>query len=46
MMPTGLLDTRSRDERLDRVAYLRAGGNPDDAAFKEASVWLLKYLKP
>jgi len=34
MMPTGLLDTLTRDEILDLVAYLRSGGNPNDAAFK------------
>jgi putative heme-binding domain-containing protein len=34
MMPTGLLDTLTRDEILDLVAYLRSGGNPNDPAFK------------
>ena len=34
MMPAGLLDTLTRDEILDLVAYLRSGGNPNDEAFK------------
>jgi len=34
MMPTGLLDTLTRDEILDLVAYLRSGGDPGDPAFK------------
>ncbi len=34
MMPTALLDTLTRDEILDLVAYLRSGGDPNDEAFK------------
>lgn len=34
MMPTGLLDTLTRDEILDLVAYLRSGGDPHDEAFQ------------
>jgi len=34
MMPAGLLDTLTRDEILDLVAYLRSGGNPGDEAFE------------
>ena len=33
-MPAGLLDTASMDEVLDLLAYLRAGGNPEDPAFQ------------
>lgn len=33
-MPQGLLDTLTLDEVLDLLAYLRAGGNPGDAAFR------------
>ncbi len=34
MMPNGLLDTLTREEILDLVAYLRSGGDPSDEAFK------------
>ncbi len=34
-MPEGLLDTLSKDEILDLVAYLIAGGNSNDALFKK-----------
>ncbi len=37
MMPDGLLDTLSREEILDLIAYLRSGGNPDDAAFAKGA---------
>ncbi len=33
-MPEGLLNVLTREEVLDLIAYLRSGGNPDDAAFK------------
>jgi len=33
MMPTGLLDTLSRDEILDLIAYLRSGGDPGHELF-------------
>jgi putative heme-binding domain-containing protein len=32
-MPTGLLNTLQRDEILDLLAYLEAGGNPNHPAF-------------
>ena len=35
MMPTGLLDTLSSEEALDLIAYLKSGGNPNDAMFKK-----------
>jgi superfamily I DNA/RNA helicase len=34
MMPKGLLNTLSRDEILDLLAYLRSGGDPNDEAFR------------
>ena len=34
MMPKGLLDTLSKEEILDLVAYIRAGGDPKHDAFK------------
>jgi putative heme-binding domain-containing protein len=33
-MPEGLVDVLNKDEILDLIAYLRAGGNPNDNAFK------------
>jgi hypothetical protein len=33
-MPEGLVDVLSKDEILDLIAYLRAGGNRDDSAFR------------
>jgi len=35
LMPSGLISVLSRDEVLDLIAYLRAGGDPNDAAFKK-----------
>jgi hypothetical protein len=35
MMPNGLLDTLSSEEALDLIAYLKSGGNPNDAMFKK-----------
>jgi hypothetical protein len=32
-MPEGLVDPLTRDEVLDLLAYLIAGGDPGDAAF-------------
>ena len=37
MMPAGLLDTFTKDEILDLVAYLRSGGNSEHPAFGEAA---------
>lgn len=34
MMPAGLLNPLNRDEVLDLIAYLLAGGNEDDPAFR------------
>jgi hypothetical protein len=34
LMPEGLVDTLSREEILDLLAYIRSGGNTKDAAFK------------
>jgi putative heme-binding domain-containing protein len=34
MMPAGLLDTLTKEEILDLVAYLRSGGDPEHALFK------------
>jgi putative heme-binding domain-containing protein len=34
MMPSGLLNTLSRDEILDLLAYLRSGGNADHEVFR------------
>ena len=33
-MPTGLVNALTKDEILDLIAYLRAGGDPDDPAFE------------
>jgi putative heme-binding domain-containing protein len=33
-MPQGLVNVLTKDEVLDLIAYLRAGGNPEDAAFR------------
>lgn len=33
-MPQGLINTLTKDEILDLIAYLRSAGNADDAAFK------------
>lgn len=33
-MPEGLIDVLAQEEVLDLIAYLRAGGNPDDKPFK------------
>ncbi len=38
LMPAGLLNTLSKDEVLDLVAYLQSGGDPDAAAFKGRKV--------
>lgn len=35
MMPNGLLDTLSLEEALDLIAYLKSGGNANDAMFKQ-----------
>ncbi|HEY3899956.1 MAG TPA: hypothetical protein VGM54_15215 [Chthoniobacter sp.] len=35
LMPPGMLMTLNKDEILDLVAYLRSGGNEQDAAFKK-----------
>jgi putative heme-binding domain-containing protein len=35
MMPNGLLDTLNLEEALDLIAYLKSGGNPNDAMFKQ-----------
>ncbi len=34
-MPANLIDVLTREEILDLLAYLKAGGNPEDAAFKK-----------
>ena len=34
IMPNSLLNTLEKDQILDLLAYLLAGGNADDAAFK------------
>jgi hypothetical protein len=34
IMPIGLLNTLDKEQILDLLAYLLAGGNADDAAFK------------
>ena len=34
MMPDGLLNTLTRDEILDLVAYIRSGGNPSHPVYK------------
>jgi putative heme-binding domain-containing protein len=34
MMPEGLLDTLSKEEILDLMAYLKSGGNPQSALFQ------------
>jgi putative heme-binding domain-containing protein len=34
-MPQGLINTLSKEEILDLIAYLRSAGNPDDKAFKK-----------
>jgi hypothetical protein len=34
-MPQGLINTLTKEEILDLIAYLRAAGNPDDKAFKK-----------
>ncbi len=33
-MPTGVLNTLDKEQILDLLAYLLAGGNADDAAFQ------------
>jgi putative heme-binding domain-containing protein len=35
-MPTGLADVLTREEVLDLLAYLKSGGDPDNAAFQAA----------
>jgi len=35
MMPDGLINTLTRDEILDLVAFIRSGGDPGDAVFKK-----------
>jgi putative heme-binding domain-containing protein len=35
MMPTGLLDTFSKEEIADLIAYLRAGGRPDHPIYRD-----------
>ncbi len=35
MMPSGLLNTLTKEEVLDLLAYLRSGGNPEHAYFKK-----------
>ncbi len=37
MMPEGLLDTLTKDEILDLMAYLKSGGNPQSALFESAA---------
>jgi putative heme-binding domain-containing protein len=34
-MPQGLINTLTKEEILDLIAYLRSAGNPDDKAFKK-----------
>lgn len=34
-MPQGLINTLTKDEILDLIAYLRSAGNPNDGAFKK-----------
>jgi putative heme-binding domain-containing protein len=34
-MPQGLINVLTKEEILDLIAYLRSGGNPNDAAFKK-----------
>jgi superfamily I DNA/RNA helicase len=34
LMPEGLLNRMNREEILDLLAYLRAGGDPNHAAFR------------
>ena len=34
IMPSGLLNTLDKEQILDLLAFLLAGGNPDDAAFQ------------
>ncbi|UUO07696.1 c-type cytochrome [Blastopirellula sp. J2-11] len=34
-MPDGLMNTLTKEEILDLIAYLRSGGNPNDAAFSK-----------
>ena len=34
MMPLGLLNTLTREEILDLLAYIQSGGNPDHELFK------------
>ena len=35
LMPSGLVSTLTREELLDLIAFLRAGGNSEDAAFRK-----------
>lgn len=35
MMPTGLVDTLTKEEALDLLAFLRSGGNPDHELFRK-----------
>ncbi|WP_246112794.1 c-type cytochrome [Allorhodopirellula solitaria] len=37
MMPTGLLDTLTKDEIVDLVAYLRSGGNSESPIYTESA---------
>ncbi len=37
MMPEGLLDTLTKDEILDLMAYMKSGGNPQSALFQSAA---------
>jgi putative heme-binding domain-containing protein len=34
-MPNGLVNTLTKEEILDLIAYLRSAGNPEDKAFKK-----------
>jgi hypothetical protein len=37
MMPEGLLDTLTKEEILDLMAYLKSGGNPQSALFESSA---------
>jgi putative heme-binding domain-containing protein len=37
MMPEGLLDTLTKDEILDLMAYMKSGGNPQSALFSTSA---------
>ena len=35
MMPTGLIDTLTKEEALDLLAFLRSGGDPNHPLFQK-----------